>query len=83
MKRRDILLEAIEAVYRTRATDFFRFALAKTGDPERWDLEQRVAFVRIESCSEAISRPVGWPVSPSVSTSGDSSSRAYVTRHVF
>jgi RNA polymerase sigma factor (sigma-70 family) len=28
-------MEAIEAVYRTRAADFFRFALAKTGDPER------------------------------------------------
>jgi RNA polymerase sigma-70 factor (ECF subfamily) len=28
-------LEAIEAVYRARAADFFRFALAKTGDPER------------------------------------------------
>jgi RNA polymerase sigma factor (sigma-70 family) len=35
MKRPGIPLEAIEAVYRTRATDFFRFALAKTGDPER------------------------------------------------
>ena len=30
-----VSLEAIEAVYRTRATDFFRFALAKCGDPER------------------------------------------------
>jgi RNA polymerase sigma factor (sigma-70 family) len=28
-------MEAIEAVYRTRSADFFRFALAKTGDPER------------------------------------------------
>ena len=28
-------MEALEAVYRTRAADFFRFALAKTGDPER------------------------------------------------
>jgi RNA polymerase sigma factor (sigma-70 family) len=35
MKRPGIPLEAIEAVYRTRAPDFFRFALAKTGDPER------------------------------------------------
>jgi RNA polymerase sigma-70 factor (ECF subfamily) len=35
MKRPGIPLEAIEAVYRTRAGDFFRFALAKTGDPER------------------------------------------------
>jgi len=35
MKRPGIPLEAIEAVYRTRAADFFRFALAKTGDPER------------------------------------------------
>ena len=35
MKRPGISLEAIEAVYRTRAADFFRFALAKTGDPER------------------------------------------------
>jgi len=30
-----VSLEAIEAVYRTRAADFFRFALAKCGDPER------------------------------------------------
>jgi RNA polymerase sigma factor (sigma-70 family) len=35
MKRPGIPLEAVEAVYRTRAADFFRFALAKTGDPER------------------------------------------------
>jgi RNA polymerase sigma factor (sigma-70 family) len=35
MKRPRIPMEAIEAVYRTRAADFFRFALAKTGDPER------------------------------------------------
>ena len=28
-------LEAIEALYRTRAADYFRFALAKTADPER------------------------------------------------
>jgi DNA-directed RNA polymerase specialized sigma24 family protein len=35
MKRPGIPLEAIEAVYRTRAADFFRFALAKTGEPER------------------------------------------------
>jgi RNA polymerase sigma factor (sigma-70 family) len=35
MKRPGIRLEAIEAVYRTRAADFFRFALARTGDPER------------------------------------------------
>jgi RNA polymerase sigma factor (sigma-70 family) len=35
MKRPGIALEAIEAVYRTRAADFFRFALAKSGDPER------------------------------------------------
>jgi len=35
MKRPGIPLEGIEAVYRTRAADFFRFALAKTGDPER------------------------------------------------
>lgn len=35
MKRPGIPLAAIEAVYRTRGTDFFRFALAKTGDPER------------------------------------------------
>jgi RNA polymerase sigma factor (sigma-70 family) len=30
-----VSLEAIEALYRTRAADFFRFALAKSGDPER------------------------------------------------
>src|SRR5215470_4167180 len=35
MNKRAIPLEAIEAVYRTRAADFFRFALATTGDPER------------------------------------------------
>lgn len=35
MKTPGIPLEAIEAVYRTRAADFFRFALAKTGDLER------------------------------------------------
>jgi RNA polymerase sigma factor (sigma-70 family) len=28
-------LEAFEAVYRSRAADFFRFALARTSDPER------------------------------------------------
>ena len=35
MKRSRAPLEAIEALYRTRAADFFRFALAKTDDPER------------------------------------------------
>jgi RNA polymerase sigma-70 factor, ECF subfamily len=30
-----VSLEAIEALYRTRAADYFRFALAKTADPER------------------------------------------------
>jgi RNA polymerase sigma factor (sigma-70 family) len=30
-----VSLEAIEALYRTRAADLFRFALAKSGDPER------------------------------------------------
>lgn len=35
MTRPAVSLEAIEALYRTRAADFFRFALAKTGDPER------------------------------------------------
>lgn len=35
MKRSGLPLKAIEAVYRTRGADFFRFALAKTGDPER------------------------------------------------
>src|SRR4051812_49081359 len=33
--RPEVSLEAIEALYRERAADFFRFALAKTGDPER------------------------------------------------
>jgi RNA polymerase sigma factor (sigma-70 family) len=33
--RPGVSLEAIEAVYRTRAADFFRFALARCGDPER------------------------------------------------
>jgi len=34
-------LEAIEALYRERAADFSRFALAKTSDPERaWDAVQ-------------------------------------------
>jgi RNA polymerase sigma factor (sigma-70 family) len=33
--RPGVSLEAIEALYRDRAADFFRFALAKTGDPER------------------------------------------------
>lgn len=28
-------MEAIETLYRARAADFFRFALAKTGDPDR------------------------------------------------
>src|SRR5437868_3261065 len=28
------MLQAIEAVYRERAADFFRFALARTSDPE-------------------------------------------------
>ena len=27
-------LEAIEAIYRNRSADYFRFALARTGDPE-------------------------------------------------
>ena len=35
MKKPAIPLEAIEEVYRTRGGNFFRFALAKTGDPER------------------------------------------------
>jgi RNA polymerase sigma factor (sigma-70 family) len=35
VKRSRAPLEAIEALYRTRAADFFRFALAKTDDPER------------------------------------------------
>jgi RNA polymerase sigma factor (sigma-70 family) len=35
MKKPAISLEAIEEVYRTRGADFFRFALTKTGDPER------------------------------------------------
>ena len=35
MTRSGAPLESFEAVYRTRATDFFRFALATTGDPER------------------------------------------------
>src|SRR3954447_5207210 len=30
-----VSLEALEALYRTRAAAFFRFAVAKTGDPER------------------------------------------------
>jgi RNA polymerase sigma factor (sigma-70 family) len=33
--RPGVSLEAIEALYRMRAADFFRFALAKTGDSER------------------------------------------------
>jgi RNA polymerase sigma factor (sigma-70 family) len=33
--RPGVSLEAIEAMYRTRAADFFRFALARCGDPER------------------------------------------------
>lgn len=33
--RPGVSLEGIEALYRERAADFFRFALAKTGDPER------------------------------------------------
>jgi RNA polymerase sigma factor (sigma-70 family) len=33
--RLGVSLEAIEALYRTRAADYFRFALAKTADPER------------------------------------------------
>jgi RNA polymerase sigma factor (sigma-70 family) len=33
--RAGVSLEAIQALYRERAADFFRFALAKTGDPER------------------------------------------------
>ena len=35
MTRAGVSLEAIEVLYRERAADFFRFALAKTGDPER------------------------------------------------
>jgi RNA polymerase sigma factor (sigma-70 family) len=34
MGRDSKLLDAIEAVYRERGSDFFRFALARTGDPE-------------------------------------------------
>jgi RNA polymerase sigma factor (sigma-70 family) len=33
--RLGVSLEAIEALYRTRAADYFWFALAKTADPER------------------------------------------------
>jgi RNA polymerase sigma factor (sigma-70 family) len=35
MNRSGAPLEAFEAVYRTRAADFFRFALARTNDAER------------------------------------------------
>ena len=35
MTKTPAALNAIEAVYRSRAADFFRFALAKTGDPDR------------------------------------------------
>ena len=35
MLRPAVSLEAIEALYRRRAADYFRFALAKTADPER------------------------------------------------
>jgi RNA polymerase sigma factor (sigma-70 family) len=35
MMRPGVSLEAIEALYRKRAADFFRFAVAKTGNPER------------------------------------------------
>jgi RNA polymerase sigma-70 factor (ECF subfamily) len=34
MSRDSKALQAIEAVYRERGTDFFRFALARTSDPE-------------------------------------------------
>jgi RNA polymerase sigma factor (sigma-70 family) len=34
MKREPELLQAIEAVYRGRSGDFYRFALARTSDPE-------------------------------------------------
>jgi DNA-directed RNA polymerase specialized sigma24 family protein len=34
MSRESRLLEAIESVYRERGADFFRFALARTSDPE-------------------------------------------------
>jgi DNA-directed RNA polymerase specialized sigma24 family protein len=35
VKEQRVSLEAIESVYRARGADFFRFALAKTGDLER------------------------------------------------
>ena len=35
MKNQRASLEAIESVYRARGAEFFRFALAKTGDSER------------------------------------------------
>jgi len=35
MSRERTILKEIEAVYRGRGADFFRFALARTGDPER------------------------------------------------
>src|SRR5438270_9347895 len=35
MSRESKMLRAIEAVYRARGEDFFRFALARTMDPER------------------------------------------------
>jgi RNA polymerase sigma factor (sigma-70 family) len=34
MSREPMMLHAIEAVYRRRGTDFYRFALARTSDPE-------------------------------------------------
>jgi RNA polymerase sigma-70 factor (ECF subfamily) len=40
VKKMRASVRAIEAVYRTRAADFFRFALAKTGDLERADAVQ-------------------------------------------
>jgi RNA polymerase sigma factor (sigma-70 family) len=34
MSREPVMLHAIEAVYRSRGADFYRFALARTSDPE-------------------------------------------------
>jgi RNA polymerase sigma factor (sigma-70 family) len=68
MVRTDVSLEAVEALYRERAADFFRFALAKTGDPERardavqdgfaHAIRSRVTFRRAGTLDASVARCV-------------------------
>ena len=56
MKKERASLEAIESVYRARGADFFRFALAKTGDSERARDAVQEGFARAIRSRETLSQ---------------------------